>query len=118
MLGRLMLAGVPVAADSVTELVSIVRTAGADELVDRLERALNDEVKLLGLEIDKQAIILAALDDPPDGLSELRGVLMNEHQWRQREDSTVRVMPRWRRYRSATRGEGTARWRSTYSSVR
>ena len=68
-----------------TELVIIVRTAGDDELVDRLERALNDEVKLLGLEIDKQAIILAALDDPPDGLSELRGVLMNEHQWRQRE---------------------------------
>ena len=30
------------------------------------------------------AIILAQLEDPPDGLAELRGVLMNEHQWRQR----------------------------------
>ena len=40
---------------------------------------------LLGLEIDERAIILAALEDPPDGLAELRGVLMNEHQWRQRE---------------------------------
>ena len=85
MLARVMLAGVPVAADSTAELARIVRAAGADELADRLERALDDEVKLLGLEIDERAIILAALEDPPDGLSELRGVLMNEHQWRQRE---------------------------------
>ena len=26
----------------------------------------------------------SALEDPQDGLTELRGVLMNEHQWRQR----------------------------------
>jgi hypothetical protein len=81
----MMLAGVPVTADSVTELARIVRATGGRKLADRLERALRDEVKLLGLEIDERAIILAALDDPPDGLSELRGVLMNEHQWRQRE---------------------------------
>ena len=80
-----MLAGVPVSAESVAELAGIVRAHGGDELADRLERALRDEVKLLGLEIDERAIILAALDDPPDGLSELRGVLMNEHQWRRRE---------------------------------
>jgi hypothetical protein len=30
-------------------------------------------------------VILNALDDPPDGLAELRGVLVSEHQWRQRE---------------------------------
>jgi hypothetical protein len=52
----------------------IVRAADADELAH--ERAVGDDVKLL---------ILNALDDPPDGLSQLRGVLMNEHQWRQRE---------------------------------
>ena len=80
-----MLAGVPVPADSTAELASIVRAAGGDELADRLERASHDEVKLLALSIDERAIILAALDDPPDGLAELRGVLMNEHQWRQRE---------------------------------
>ena len=34
--------------------------------------------------VDERAVILAALEDPPEGLSELRGVLMNEHQWRQR----------------------------------
>ena len=61
------------------------KATGGDELADRLERALADQVKLLALTIDERAIILAALDDPPDGLSELRGVLLNEHQWRQGE---------------------------------
>ena len=32
----------------------------------------------------RRAIILAALEDPPEGLAELRAVLMNEHGWRQR----------------------------------
>lgn len=40
---------------------------------------------LLALTIDERALILAALDDPPDGLAELRAVLMNEHQWLQSE---------------------------------
>jgi hypothetical protein len=31
-----------------------------------------------------------ALEDPPDGLAELRGVLRNEHQWRRREGSIRR----------------------------
>jgi hypothetical protein len=34
-------------------------------------------VVLLALTIDERAIILAALDDPPAGLAELRAVLMN-----------------------------------------
>ena len=37
------------------------------------------------LTIDARAIILAQLEDPPDGLAEFRAVLLNEHQWRQRE---------------------------------
>ena len=28
-------------------------------------------------------MILNALDDPPEGLAELRAVLLGEHQWRQ-----------------------------------
>ena len=53
-----MLAGVFVSADSVTELASTVRAAGAEELADGLEQALRDEVRLLGLDIDEGAIIL------------------------------------------------------------
>jgi hypothetical protein len=41
-------------------------------------------VALLALTIDERAIILAALENPPDGLAELRAVLLNEHAWRQR----------------------------------
>ncbi len=61
----------------------MVRAAGADDLADRLERALADDVKLLALTIDERTIVLAALDDTPDGLAELRAVLLSE-QWRQR----------------------------------
>ena len=81
----MMLAGVPVADSAVAELAWFVRDAGAVEFADRLERAVTDGVRLLALTIDERAIILAQLEDPPDGLAELRGVLMNEHQWRQRE---------------------------------
>jgi hypothetical protein len=49
MLGRVMLAGVPVQADAVAELADTVRATGADELADRLERALADDVALLAL---------------------------------------------------------------------
>ena len=90
MLARVMLAGVPVADDSVAELAGIVRTAGADELAGRLERALDDEVKLLALSVDERAMILDALDDPPDQLVELRATLMREFEYRVREGLDLR----------------------------
>lgn len=63
----------------------LVRAVGAGDLADRLDRALTDDVKLLALTIDERAIILDWLDDPPDGLAELRAVFLNEHEWRTRE---------------------------------
>ena len=85
MLGRVMLAGLPVPNDRVAELAELARAGGAHDLADRLEGALDDGVALLALTMDERAIILAALEDPPDGLAELRAVLLNEHEWRQRE---------------------------------
>jgi hypothetical protein len=73
-----MLAGIPVPAAASAELTAMVRAAGADDLAERLDQALDDDVKLLALTIDERAIILATLEEPPDGLAELRGVLMNE----------------------------------------
>jgi hypothetical protein len=67
-----MLAVVPVLADAVAELAYTVGTTGADGLGDRLERALDEDVKLLALTVDERAIILAALEDTPEGLAELR----------------------------------------------
>ena len=75
----------PVLADAVADLADTVGATGADDLANRLEVALDDGVAPLALTIDERAIILAALEDPPDGLAALRAVLLNEHEWRQRE---------------------------------
>lgn len=46
-----MLAGIPVDAAATAELTAMVRAAGADELAERLEQALDDGVALLALTI-------------------------------------------------------------------
>lgn len=46
-----MLAGIPVDAATTAELTTMVRAAGADELPERLEQALDDGVALLALTI-------------------------------------------------------------------
>ena len=96
-----MLAGVPVDAGSVAELARIVRVAGAAELAERLEHAVGDGVSLLALTIDERAIILDQLEDPAEGLAELRGVLVDEHQWRQAGGSQLLTRPA-QRSRSST----------------
>ena len=55
---------------------------------DRLDGAVNDGVALLALTIGERAIILGQLEDPPDGLAELRAVLMNEHRGGKARGST------------------------------
>ena len=60
------LAGLPVPAEAVAELASMVRAEGADDLADRLDRALADGVSLLALTIDVRAIMLSALEDPAE----------------------------------------------------
>ncbi len=52
-----MLAGIPVDAAATAELTAMVRAAGADELPERLEQALDDGVALLALTIDERAVI-------------------------------------------------------------
>jgi hypothetical protein len=79
----MMLAGIPVPDNAVDGLAELVRAVGADELADRLEGALGDDVKLLALTIDERAIILAALEDHAKGARSC-SVLLNEHEWRQR----------------------------------
>ena len=63
----------------------VADAAGNDDLADRLERALTNEVRLLGLSIEERIRIFYVLDDPPDELAELRGVLVREVEWRRRE---------------------------------
>jgi hypothetical protein len=76
-----MLAGVPVSTDLVRELAVQVDepTAGT------LEAALDADRAVIALTVEGRERILRVLDDPPHGLSELRGVLPQEHEWRWRE---------------------------------
>ena len=81
----MMLAGIPVPASATAELSDLLGTAGHDQLADRLKRALDDETRLLALSIEERIRILSVLDDPSNDLAELRGVLINEVEWRRRE---------------------------------
>jgi uncharacterized protein (DUF1778 family) len=62
----------------------LLRDGGFDETAETLEDAYDVECKALALTIEDRERILRALDDPPDGLAELRGVLLREHEWRVR----------------------------------
>jgi len=81
----MMLAGLPVPDDAIEELAALVRIAGAVELANRLEQALDDKVKLLALSLDDRALMLSAFEDPPQELAEVRAVLLADHQWRRSE---------------------------------
>lgn len=39
-------------------------------------------MKLLALTLPERAVMLAALEDPPETLAELRAVLLADHRWR------------------------------------
>jgi hypothetical protein len=77
-----MLAGVPISAELVRELAEIVGepTAGTRE------GALDASRATVALTVEDRERILRALDgDFSEGLGELRGVLLREHEWRMRE---------------------------------
>jgi hypothetical protein len=78
----IFLAGLPVPDRLVLELAGLVDD---EDLEMRLRGALARDVKVLALEVTERETIVRALDDPPPGLEELRGVLLAEHTWRRRE---------------------------------
>jgi hypothetical protein len=76
-----MLAGIPVTAELVRELAARVEEPTAGYLLFALEAGRS----IFALTVEDRERILRALDDCPDGLAELRGVLLREHEWRVRE---------------------------------
>jgi hypothetical protein len=68
----LTLGGVLVARDMVEWLVWSVEMPTAS----KLERALANDTRLLALEPEDEDRILCTLEDPPEGLVELRGALL------------------------------------------
>ncbi len=79
---RVFVAGIPIRDELILELARLVDD---EHLADRLETACGREVKVLALDIPERETIIRALEDPPAGLEELRGVLLREHEWRRRE---------------------------------
>ena len=80
-----MLAGIRVRDADVLELARLLRDAGFDDVAERLEDASDLETKVLALTISEREAIVRALDDPPEGLAELGGVLIREHEGRLRQ---------------------------------
>jgi len=76
------LAGIPVSDEAILELARLVDDT---DLATKLEDAYRRDVKILALEISERETILAALEDPPADLAELRGVLLRELEWLRRE---------------------------------
>jgi hypothetical protein len=76
------LAGLRIPDEDVRELITLV-----DEPTrSLLEKSLAMEAEIVALTIEDRDRILWALDDVrTDALTELRGVLLQEHEWRARE---------------------------------
>ena len=78
----MMLAGLSVADRHVIELAGKLRDAGCDDTAARLESGYEHQARLLALSVEERDEILAVLVDCPDGLGELRAVLVQQHEWR------------------------------------
>ena len=80
MIAAMTLAGIRVPDQSVHELAGLVDEPTAAVLL----KALELKTAIVALSIEDRERIIRALDDPPDGLAELRSVLVREHEWRVR----------------------------------
>ena len=78
------LAGFAVADEHVLDLVDLLRDAGYERTAERLKWAVRYGDELVGLRIADRLAILDVLEDAPEGLADLRGVLTSEHRWRVR----------------------------------
>jgi len=77
----LIVAGIPLTTELVHTLVSRVEDPAASTL-----RAALDANRIgVALTVAEREQILHGLENPPSGLTELRNVLLQEHQWRMDE---------------------------------
>ncbi len=76
-----IVAGIPLTAELVRTLVDLVDEPAASSL----RMALDDDRIAVALTVVERQQVLRGLEHCPDGLSELRGVLLEEHESRVRE---------------------------------
>ena len=88
----MFLAGIPIEDKRVLTLAAKLRDAGLkhrdaglDDTAQRLETAYDRETAVLALSIPARDDILQVLVDCPEGLCELRAVLLKQQAWRDRE---------------------------------
>jgi uncharacterized protein (DUF1778 family) len=74
----LIVAGIPLTAELVHTLADLVDEPAASTL----RTALDADRIGVALTLREREQVLRALDDPPSGLTELRRVLLREHEWR------------------------------------
>ena len=77
-----MLAGVPVPDRDVLELTRRLRASGFVDTAEALELAYDSERRVVALTVPDREAIMRTLEDCPDELGELHGVLLREHAWR------------------------------------
>jgi hypothetical protein len=65
--------------------MELARLVDDPDLASRLEDAFGRMVRVFALTIPERETIIRALDDAPDGLEELRAVLIREHVARVRD---------------------------------
>jgi hypothetical protein len=79
----LVVAGTLLRREHVLELAGLLRHDGSDRTARILLRALTNGEDFVALTTNDRERILAVLERPPPGLTELRGVLFDELNWRQ-----------------------------------
>jgi len=72
------LAGIELTDESLLELVVRLRGADLDDQADRIVHALMSMQTEVTLRHPDRLAILTVLDDPPEGLAELRHVLLHD----------------------------------------
>lgn len=75
----LYLGGVGVTRDAVRGLAGLLDEPNP-QLAAKLRQTLDSGTRIVGLDEEERAAILAVLHEPPDGLAELLGTLLRE--WR------------------------------------
>jgi hypothetical protein len=87
----MFVAGLPLTRDDVLELARLVDPG----LADRLHTVVDRGTTVLALTVPERETIVRALDDPPAGLAELRGVLLREYEWRVRDRARLTPPSAW-----------------------
>ena len=75
----MIVAGVSVRDQDVLDLVQRLLEAGFEDTADALAVALDAGQRLVAVTVQDREAILRVLEEPPDELAELRGVLLREH---------------------------------------